>query len=199
MNIVFPRRILAVVTLAVPLGLFSTTVPAQDAEKHTYTIDPVHSAILWKVQHKGAGFTWGRFNDFSGTVTATGRDPESLVVDITVKANSVDSANAKRDEHLRGPDFFNATEFPTITFKSKSAKKLADDKVELTGDLTIRGVTKEIKAIAVFTGTGTDRGAKLAGAEATFTINRSDFGITYGKGALGEEVTIIAALEGKSD
>jgi polyisoprenoid-binding protein YceI len=199
MGIISPRRILATVALAAPICLLAPAASAQDAEKTEYTIDAVHSAILWKVQHKGAGFTWGRFNDFAGTVTATGRDPESLVVNITVKADSVDSANAKRDEHLRGPDFFNATEFPTVTFKSKSAKKVADDKVELTGDLTIRGVTKEIKAVAILNGTGTDRGAKLVGAEATFTINRSDFGITYGKGALGEEVTIIAALEGKSE
>lgn len=190
-------RTLGVAVFA-PLLLLAPALPAQEAKPTEYQIDAVHSAIIWKVQHKGAGFTYGRFNDFSGTVTATGTDAESIQVNLTVQAGSIDSANAKRDEHLRGEDFFNTKEFPTITFKSKSAKKLADDKVELTGDLTIRGVTKEIKAVAQLTGQATDKGTKLVGSEATFTINRTDFGITYGKGALGDNVTVTVALEGTS-
>jgi polyisoprenoid-binding protein YceI len=178
--------------------MVSSASAQETATRTEYAIDPVHSAILWKVQHKGAGYTWGRFNEFSGKVSAEGRNPESLSVDLTVQAASVDSANAKRDEHLRNADFFNAVEFPTITFKSKVARKISDTKLELTGDLTIRGVTKEITAPVELVGTATDKGTRLVGAEATFSISRSDFGITYGKGSLGERVTIIAALEGMS-
>jgi polyisoprenoid-binding protein YceI len=192
------RHFAVALTIAAPLGLVAPAAYSQEGTKTDYTIDAVHSAIIWKVQHKGAGYTYGRFNDFSGTVSAVGQDPATLSVDLTVKVESVDSANAKRDEHLRNADFFNVKEFPTMTFKSKSAKKVDEKKVELTGDLTVRGVTKELKVMAEITGMATDKGAKLVGAEATFKINRSDFGITYGKGALADEVTITAALEGIS-
>jgi polyisoprenoid-binding protein YceI len=195
MGITLRRIAFVVPALAAALA----TAPAMAQEGKTeYTIDAVHSGILWKVQHKGAGYTYGRFNDFSGTVKAEGRNPESLEVNLTIKADSIDSANAKRDEHLRNADFFNTKEFPEITFKSKSAKKIDENKAEITGDLTVRGVTKEVMATAELIGTSTDKGKKLVGAEATFSINRHDFGVSYGKGALGDEVFITVGLEATS-
>jgi polyisoprenoid-binding protein YceI len=185
----------SVSVLALSILWAAPVVSAEEDPIREYTIDSVHSAIIWNVQHKGAGFTYGRFNQFEGKVRGTASNPESLEVELTVQTASVDSANANRDEHLRGTDFFSAAEFPTLTFKSKSAKKVSDDSVELTGDLTIRGVTREITVPVRLTGRSTDRGALLVGAKATFTIDRRDFGITYGQGSLGNDIGLIISLQ----
>jgi polyisoprenoid-binding protein YceI len=109
----------------------------------------------------------------------------------------VDSGNDKLDAHLKSPDFFNSKEFPKMSFVSKSAKKSTGGMYEVSGDLTMHGVTKPITAMVEVTGESTMMGAR-GGIEATFTVKRSDWGMTYGveKGAIGDSVRVVVGLEG---
>src|SRR5215469_6141281 len=120
------------------VALAVTAAPARASEY--YVIDPAHTAVTFKISHLGLSWTHGRFNSVSGGLVLDG-DKASLVVDI--KPESVDTGNAKRDEHLRTPDFLNVKQFPKFTFKSASAKAVKDG-YEVTGDLTLHGTTKSI-------------------------------------------------------
>lgn len=179
-------------------GARATPAPASpQAAADTYTVDAVHSHVGFKVMHQKVAYSYGRFNDFSGTFAIDPAAPEATAIDITVKATTVDTANAKRDEHLRSPDFFSVKEFEIVTFKSKSSKAGgAKDTIDVTGDLTFRGVTKPITVPVTFTGKNEGRGGKLAGLETTFIIKRSEYGMNYMPGGLGEDVTLMISLEG---
>ncbi len=163
-----------------------------------YAVDAVHSSVIYRIKHLNVSYSYGRFNDVAGSFHFDAAKPEASTLDITVKTESIDSANEKRDGHLKSQDFFSAKEFPTITFKGKTFKKVSDTSFEVTGDLTLHGQTKPVTAKVDLTGTGPGmRGGEVAGIESKFTIKRSDFGINYmvGKG-LGDEVDLIVALEG---
>lgn len=163
----------------------------------TYQLDPVHSSFLFRVKHLGVSYSYGRFNESSGAFTIDSADPTKNSIEIQVKTESVDTANAARDKHLKGPDFFNATEFPTMTFKSTSFKKKDNGKYEVTGDLTIHGVKKQVTAEAELVGTGKGmKGEQRAGWETTLVINRADFGMNYMPDAIGTEVTLYISVEG---
>lgn len=170
------------------------TPAAKSSAAEVFKVDGVHSAVLFRIQHMGAGMFWGRFNAVEGTITFDGAN--QLAFDVSVDVGSIDTASSKRDDHLKSPDFFNAKEFPKMTFKSTSATKTTGNFYEVKGDLTMHGVTKPITAKVEWIGT-TDMGARRAGFEATFTVNRADFGMNYGidKGALGRDVQVIVALE----
>jgi len=167
------------------------------AESKTYKIDSVHSTVIFKVLHMNAGNAYGRFNVLEGEVAHDEAAPEKSTVNFKVKADSIDTANAKRDEHLKGPDFLNVAEFPEITFKSTEVKKAGEKEFELKGDLTLHGVTKPITAKLVQVGSVPDprAGGTRAGAEATFTIKRSDFGMNYMPQALGDNIDVIVSTE----
>lgn len=176
--------------------------PAAPAEKvsaaSTFEVDTVHSAVVFKIQHAGVSNFYGTFAKTTGTVNWDSDKPEGSSITIAIDAESISSGNAKRDQHLRNPDFFNAKEFPQITFKSTGMKKTGEKTFELSGDLTMLGKTKPVTATLVWTGEK-DAGAQFGyrlGFDATFTIKRSDFGMTYGvaQGSLGDEVTIMAGL-----
>ena len=170
--------------------------PYARAVGETNKVDPVHSTLLFKVKHFGAGNFYGRFNDISGTFTLDPKDPGKSTVEVQVKADSIDTANEKRNQHLKGPDFFNVKQFPLISFKGKTVKKTSDSAYEATGDLTLHGVTKEVKIRVEHVGSGKDpQGTQRAGFEATFKLKRSDFGMNFMVGPLGDEVQIIASLE----
>ena len=174
--------------------------PAAAAAPATITLDPVHSLALFRVQHLGAGFFWGRFNELAGTATWSLDDSTAPVFDVTVDVKKVDTGSEKLDGNLQGPNFFNQAEFPTMTFKSKSAKKLGDRHYTVTGDLTLRGVTKSIEVDCTVTGVGKAPTGQKVGFECIFTINRADYGMKWGidapKGAVGNEVKMTIALEG---
>ncbi len=161
-----------------------------------YGIDGVHSCAMFRVLHAGAGQFWGRFNVLQGSFTMSD-DPSRMAFAIDIPVDSIDTRTKKLDDHLKSPDFFNAAEFPKMSFKSTGAKKLADGMIELSGDFTMHGVTKPITAMAEVTGVSEMMGGR-AGVEATFTIKRSEFGMNYGveKGTLGDSVKIIVNLEG---
>ena len=168
------------------------------AQAVTYRIDPVHSFIIFRVKHLNTGFAYGRFNTFSGTIVVDEKNPANSSIELEIDANSVDTGNSQRDDHLRSPDFFSARQFPKITFKSTRVRKINDTTVEVQGDLTMRGVTRPITARVTFTGKGRNqRGQEIIGFETTFTIRRSQFNINYGlNGGLADEVRVTFAVEG---
>ncbi len=178
-----------------------TVVPVAftEAAADEWTIDGVHSSMVFRVKHMNTAWFYGRFNDISGTISFNKDKPEGAAFNVEIKTASVDTNNKGRDKHLMGSDFFNADQFPACTFKSTGITPGTNDMFELKGDLTLNGQTKPITAKLERTGEGKARdGAATIGFEAVFTINRQDFGIKYGPGALGDEVKITIALEAGS-
>ena len=182
--------------LAVVVGFSSVAGSVRAAD--TYTIDAVHSSFIFRIKHINTSFLYGRINASSGTLVVDEADPTKSSIDLELKADSVDTVNEKRDQHLKGPDFFNAKQFPSITFKSKSVKKTGDD-FEVTGDFTLLGVTKELTAKLAQTGGG--GGAKSPfgdfriGYEGTFTFKRSDFGMKAMLAAIGDDIQVTVSVE----
>jgi polyisoprenoid-binding protein YceI len=176
---------------------------ATRAAANSFKIDSVHSSVVYRIRHLGVSNFYGRFGNKSGTFTLDPASPETASINVTIEAESVDSGNPNRDKHLKSPDFFNAVQFPTITFKSTSVKKTGEHTFEVTGDLTLLGQAKPVTAKLEYFGEK-DTGPKFghrAGFEATFTIKRTDFGMSFMTegGALGNEVTVIAAMEGTKE
>jgi len=157
-----------------------------------YKVDPVHSYVMFKIKHDNIGSNYGSFVGPTGSFSWSGDSPESSSLDISVRSESVSTGNSKRDDHLKSGDFFDAKQFPTISFKSKSAKKLDGGKIEFTGDLTLLGKSKSVTVVAAPVGQ-TEKGA---GIETTFTIKRTDFGMSKMTDRLSDEVTLTVALEG---
>src|SRR5271155_3201901 len=141
---------LAILVMA---SLFSTATSALAAD--TYKVDPAHASFIFRIEHLGTSFVYGRFDKVSGTFDADEADPEAIKFDITVQAASVDTNVPQRDNHLKSSTFFDVKEFPTLTFKSSSVKKTDEKKYDVTGDLTIHGVTKTITAPMEFVGKST--------------------------------------------
>jgi len=181
---------------ATPKDATPAATPA--AGPQVFTVDDVHSMALFRVQHLGAGQFWGRFNDIEGNFTFAPGKAEGMKFDITIKVESVDTANDDLNKHLRSPDFFSAKDFPLMTFKGTSALKVDDTTYDVTGDLTLHGVTKSVVARVEYCGMADMGRGPKAGFEAQLLIKRSDFGIKYGvdKGAIGNDVKIIVGLEG---
>jgi polyisoprenoid-binding protein YceI len=169
---------------------------SQVAAADTYKVDPVHSFALFSIHHFNAGNVWGRFNEPTGQFTLDQADPGKDSFQVELKVAKLDTGNAKRDSDLKGPDWFNARQFTTITFKSTSVKKGDGNNLEVTGDLTIHGVTKSVVVPVEITGIAKDPfGNTRAGIQGTTTIKRSDFGMKNMAGAVGDDVHLIVALE----
>jgi polyisoprenoid-binding protein YceI len=185
------RRILALFGALALLG--SAALVRADA----YQLDPVHSFALFKVQHLQAGYTWGTFAGPTGTIAYDPADPTKTTFDVSIETKTIDTRNKMRDKDLKGPDFLDVEQFPTMTFKSTAVEKSGDTTLKVTGDLTIHGVTKSITVDMDITGTGTGmKGETRQGFETTFTINRTDFGVTKDPSPIiGNDVTITVAIE----
>ncbi len=177
-----------------PLGASAAAVTAAPS---TYKIDGGHSAVVFKVKHAGASWFYGTFEAISGSMTVDEAEPGNSSIEIEIEAGSVDSNSEQRDGHIESPDFLSAKEFPTITFKSTAIEDAGGGNLEVTGDLTFRGVTKPISAAVELIGKGEFRGERI-GYEARFSFERSEFGSTYGieNNVLSDEVHMIVALEG---
>lgn len=178
--------------------IFPFIVIAAKAPLATFDIDVVHSFVLFKVSHLGFSNSYGRFTQVSGRIELDEKNIENSKVNIEIPVASLDTQNAKRDKHLRGPDFFNAKQFPTITFRSQSLSKVGK-KYKLIGTLNMHGVSKEITGNLELMRTGEDPwGATRTGGEVRFMIDRRDFKMNYmtGENAIGEKVEIIASIEG---
>jgi polyisoprenoid-binding protein YceI len=161
--------------------------------------DKTHSNLKFAITHLLVSEVEGSFKNFDAKITASKDDFSDAVVEFTADVNSIDTENEQRDEHLKNADFFDAAKYPSLTFKSKSFKKVADKKYEVKGDLTLHGVTKEVVLQATHRGTVENPMIKkqVAGFKVTGAINRKDFGIgaNYANAMLSEEVTFTANAE----
>ena len=181
--------------LAVAFALVAS-LPALAADN--YKVDPVHSSSVFRIKHANTAWFYGRFNAPSGSFSLDASDPSKASFTIELNANNVDTGNEKRDAHLKSPDFFNAKQYPTITFKSTAVKQGdSPNALAVTGDLTMHGVTKSITVPVELTGTGEfPPGMKRSGIEATITVKMTDFEIKAMPGALSDEVRVIVSLSG---
>jgi polyisoprenoid-binding protein YceI len=162
-----------------------------------YTIDAVHSQIGFRIRHLVAK-TSGRFVKFTGAVKVDPKDIAKSSVEVSIDAASINTDNEARDKHLRSADFFDVEKFPTITFKSTAVKEVEKGKLQITGDLTMHGVTKSITF--PITNAGTRPGMKPGSVAAGFIdgavkLNRNDFGIKTYPGVLGDDVEITLDIE----
>jgi len=180
--------------VAVGSGLLASARAAVE----TYKIDPVHSSVGFTIRHFVSKVP-GSFAKFEGVITVDRDNLANSAVTATIDVASVDTRVEKRNGHLRSPDFFDVAKFPVMTFKSTSWKKTGDDTFDVTGNLTIRDVTKEVVLAVKLLGFGPGaQGAMLSAWEATTTVHRADFGVNgpavLGK-MLGEDVAVTIEIE----
>ncbi|MBI4914072.1 MAG: YceI family protein [Acidobacteria bacterium] len=181
-------------TFVVPALVAFLALPA--LAQDTYKIDPVHSQIGFKIRHFVAKVS-GRFTKAEGQIKVDPKDVSKSSVEVTIDAASVNTDNEARDKHLRSADFFEIEKFPSITFKSTSVKEVAKGKLEVTGNLTIKGVTRQVSFPITNAGTQEPKPGKVVAGfiDGSLKINRGDFNIKYGPGVLGEEVEIELNVE----
>jgi polyisoprenoid-binding protein YceI len=186
-NIMKPAKTLVAV-------LFSSLLACRAFAADTYNLDPNHSTVGFSVSHLVINNVHGKFNEFSGTVVVDNNTIKEAKGTIEVK--SVDTGIAKRDAHLRTPEFFDAQKYPAITFVSKRAEKKGDENV-LIGDFTMHGVTKEISLPVTLKGPITDPwGGTRIGLHAKTKLSRKEFGVSYnstsktGSAVVGDEIEI---------
>lgn len=146
----------------------------------TWTIDPTHSTIGFVARHAMISKVRGSFTEFTGTASVPEAGVTAASVTVDIAAASIDTANADRDGHVRGADFFDVEKYPHITFRSTKVQATGADTFEITGDLTIKDQTHPVTVPFEFTGTATDPfGNHRAGFEGSLAINRSDYGVTW--------------------
>jgi polyisoprenoid-binding protein YceI len=181
-------------TLITAVALAATAV----AQAGTWQIDPKHTAAQFSVKHLGVSTVRGAFSKVTGSVTHDPADPSKDSLEATIDASSVDTRVEMRDNDLKSPHFFDVQKYPTITFKSKSVKSAGSGKLQMTGDLTMHGVTKEV----VLDVDGPSAPIKdpmgpgqRIGASASTKIIRQDFGIAGAPGIVSDEVTITIDAE----
>jgi polyisoprenoid-binding protein YceI len=191
------RNLIAALSLSALSAL--AALPAQAAE--VYTIDPAHSEVSFQVRHLVTQVR-GKFNEYQGTIDLDPAKLESSKVEFRIKATSIDTALPDRDKHLRSEDFFFVEKYPDIVFKSQQIKATGKDTYEVTGPLTLRGVTKTVTLPVTFLGKVRDPwGNDKAGFALETTINRKDYGIVWnaaldnGGVVLGDDVRIAINLE----
>lgn len=171
----------------------------------TYTVDPAHSEVSFQIRHMVSQVR-GRFNDYTGTVNMDPKNMANSSVEFHIKAASIDTNNADRDKHLRTADFFDVEKYPEITFKSDSVKVTGKNKYNVTGTLTMHGVSKKVTLPVTFLGEGKDPwGGTRAGFETTTTLDRKAYGIVWNKAVdnggvlLGDDVKVEINLETKKE
>ncbi len=214
MTRVFRTTMMAAALAAVPAAFALAQAPAAPAKAaaaattasaaagvETYTIDRNHSDATFQIRHLVSKVR-GRFGDFEGTVQVDRARPEASVVEFKIKAASIDTANQKRDDHLRSPDFFDVANNPEITFKSTRVVARSQNQYDVTGTFAMHGVSKEITIPVTFLGFAKDpRGTEKAGFEASMVLNRKDFGLLWnqtldtGGVVLGDDVQVSINIE----
>jgi polyisoprenoid-binding protein YceI len=161
-----------------------------------FTVDGVHSSVFFATGHMGIGKIYGLFHEPQGTYRL---DPSNLAdsfVNVTVHVGKIDTGNEGRDKHLKSPDFFNAEQFPTVTFTAKTFKPTGEKSMRASGELTLLGVTKPLTADITIIGEAETRQGIKSGFEAIFTIKRSEFGMTKGAEGTANDVELRVAIEG---
>ncbi|MBC2594048.1 YceI family protein [Ruficoccus amylovorans] len=181
------------------LGIGSlVAVPAQAANT-IFQIDPNHSEVSFKVRHF-LNQVPGKFTEFTGEISVNDADMTKSTVNATIQAKSIDTSNTKRDDHLESADYFDIAKYATITFQSTKWVQTGADTYDVTGDLTMLGVTKpvvlKVKYLGQQEGVGHYQGLLINGWEATTEIKRSDWGLTAGGPVVGDDVSISLSIQG---
>jgi polyisoprenoid-binding protein YceI len=194
MSQIFRRAFLA--ALAVAVLSLPASFPAAAATT-TWQIDPAHTAAQFAVKHLLISTVRGEFKGVTGTVTWDDQDITKSSVNVTIDATTVDTGTAMRDNDLKSANYFDVAKFPTITFKSTKIEKAGPGSLNVTGDLTIHGVTKSV-VLAVDGPSDSIKdpwGNTRAAISATTKVNRQDFGVSGGAGAVGDDISIIIDME----
>jgi polyisoprenoid-binding protein YceI len=186
----------ALLAFAVALVTASSALAAE-----TFVVDKGHSEAAFQVRHIVTKVR-GRFTDFDGAIQVDRAKPEASSVEFTIKTASINTDNPQRDGHLKSPDFFDAEKFPTLTFKSSKIVTKGKDQYDVTGTLTLHGVSKEVTLSVSFLGFAKDPwGGERAGFETSVTLNRKDYGIVWNKALdngglmLGDDVVVNINIE----
>jgi len=166
----------------------------------TYEVDKVHSSIVFNVRHL-VSQAEGRFRDFAGSIKYDAQDVKQSSVEFTVQSASIFTDNEKRDAHLKSEDFFAVEKYPTLSFKSKRVVSRGENKLDVLGTMTIRGVSKEVMVPVTVLGVGAGPRGEVAGFRSDFKVNRKDYGIVWnsnldkGGTVLGDEVEVRLLVE----
>jgi polyisoprenoid-binding protein YceI len=169
--------------------------PPELNDNEDYEVDNAHSAVIFAVNHFGLSYTYGRFNKVSGTFAMTKGEPSQAGFTFKIATSSIDTNNAERDEHLRGQDFFDAQQFPEISFATTGFKK-ADAEYLVTGDLRIRDQIRSVTMPLRLVGLGQDpAGKSRVGFFTKFTIKRSEFGMDNMLDSIGDNVSVTFSFE----
>ena len=182
------------------LGLWLLGTGMALAEPVAYKVDPSHSSIVFNIRHLVSQVE-GRFRDFEGTINYDAKNVKNSSVEFTVKADSIFTDNEKRDAHLKNDDFFAVDKYPTLSFKSKRVVPRGDNKFEVLGTMTLRGVSKEVMVPVQLLGVGPGFQGEVAGFRSDFTVNRKDYGIVWnrnldkGGSVLGDDVSVRLLVE----
>lgn len=177
-------------------AMMALTVPAFAASQ-TYEIETPHTQVLFSVNHLGFSNSWGKFTEHDGKIVFDQENPANSSVEVTIKTASIEMNDKAWNDHMKNADFFDVEKFPAMTFKSTKIDVTGEDTAKITGDLTIKDVTKPVVLDAKLNKTGSHpmRGTPWAGFSATTSVKRSDFGMTYGLPAVGDDVKIVLEVE----
>ncbi|MDH1263012.1 YceI family protein [Pseudomonas sp. GD03944] len=181
------------------LALGTALLGAGQAMAADYAIDKQgqHAFVNFKISHLGYSWLYGTFKDFDGSFSFDEKNPEASKVNVTLNTTSVDTNHAERDKHIRSGDFLNVSKHPTATFESTSVKSTGEGAADITGNLTLNGVTNPVVIAAKFVGQGDDPwGGYRAGFEGTTTLKLKDFDIQKDLGPASQEVELIISIEG---
>ena len=167
-----------------------------NAQTSKYVLDGSHSSVVFSIQHLGISKTYGKFGKVSGKFSLDAKKAANNAFEVSLDVASIDTNDAKRDEHLKAADFFNAKQFPDVTFKATKVEQ-TDTELKLIGDFTMHGVTKQITLPFKKGGEADDPfGNSRIGFSGGFTLKRSDFGMKTMVGPIGDEVSVEVSFEG---
>jgi len=190
------KNVVARITMSLLMTATICSINAKQLAAQKYVIDNDHTSIIFAISHFGFSYTYGRFNQCAGSFVMVDGSPGEQGFEFTIDAKSIDTNCEERDEHLRGPAFFDEQQFPEITLKTPSIKKV-EEAYELTADLTILGQTRSIVLPTRLVGAGRGPfGKERAGFFTKFTIKRSEFGMDKMLGGIGDNVSITFSFEG---
>ena len=190
------RRLVSAWVLPAVIGAIVCLSGQSGIAADDYDYDLVHSSVSFKARHLDISWIHGRFNDVAGKFSIDRENPAKSTFELTIKADSIDTANKARDEHLRQPDYFDTKQFPTITFKSTSTKPI-DGGYEVTGNFTMHGTTKKVTLVLKGGKEHEFKGVKRVAFSTELSLKRSDFGFDKSAiGPIGDEALIFIDCEG---
>lgn len=190
------RRLISVWSLALVIGTLVCAGGSSASAADEYAYDLVHSSVSFKARHLDISWIHGRFNEVEGRFSLDREDPSKSKFELTIKTDSVDTANKARDEHLRQPDYFDTKQFPTIEFKSTSTKAIKGG-YEVTGDFTMHGTTKKVTLVLLGGKEHDFKGVKRVAFSTELSLKRSDYGFDKNAiGPIGDEALIMIDCEG---